>query len=156
MTICRKHLTRKEAEAVLSRGRWGVLATVSADGQPYGVPLNYVYDDKRQLIYCHCAPSGRKLAHLRTNDRVSFTVVTEEHIVEDAFVSNYESVIVQGRAAIYDEPDQLTEALQLLCAALAPSTTAKQREDVIARYLNGVRIIAIAIEDLSGKENQDT
>lgn len=156
MTFSRLRLTAEETQALLAQGRWGVLSTADADGQPYGVPINYVYDPQKQLIYCHCASAGQKLANITANSRVSFTVVTEERILEEAFVSNYRSVIVQGRAEIYTDPAQMERPLALLCNALAPSTTAKQREDVIARYLPAVRIIAIHIEHLTGKENHDT
>ncbi len=156
MTFNRLRLSEEEAQSILAQGRWGVLSTAAADGQPYGVPLNYVYDRDRQLIYCHCAASGQKLAYLAANPRVSFTVVAEEHILEAAFVSNYRSVIVQGRASLYQTPSDLQRPLQLLCAALAPSTSAEERNNVIARYLSGVRVIAISIEQLTGKENKDT
>lgn len=156
MTFSRIRLTAAEAQAQLAQGRWGVLSTADASGQPYGVPINYVYDPQQQLIYCHCAAAGQKLANIAVNSQVSFTVVAEEHILEEAFVSNYRSVIVQGRAEIYTDPAQMERPLALLCAALAPSTTAKQRKDVIARYLAAVRIIAIHIERLTGKENHDT
>lgn len=156
MTFNRLRLSKDEAQSILAQGRWGVLSTAAADGQPYGVALNYVYDRDRQLIYCHCKACGQKLANLCANPRVSFTVVAEEHILEAAFVSNYRSVIVQGRAILYETPSDLELPLQLLCASLAPNTTAEERNDVIARYLSQVRIIAISIDQLTGKENKDT
>lgn len=156
MTFTRIRLTPEEAQTILAQGRWGVLSTADADGQPYGVPINYVYDSEQQMIYCHCAAVGKKLANIAANSRVSFTVIAEERILEEAFVTNYRSVIVQGTAEIYQDPAKMKRPLDLLCAALAPNTTSKQRSDVIARYLPAVRILAIAVEQLTGKENQDT
>ena len=51
MTFNRLRLSEEEAQSILAQGRWGVLSTAAADGQPYGVPLNYVYDRPR-LFYC--------------------------------------------------------------------------------------------------------
>ena len=79
MTFSRIRLTAEEAQALLAQGRWGVLSTADANGQPYGVPINYVYDPQQQLIYCHCAAAGQKLANISDNRQVTFSKVTEEH-----------------------------------------------------------------------------
>lgn len=112
MTFTRIRLTPEEAQTILAQGRWGVLSTADADGQPYGVPINYVYDSEQQMIYCHCAAAGKKLANIAANSRVSFTVIAEERILEEAFVTNYRSVIVQGTAEIYQDPAAIRSALR--------------------------------------------
>ena len=52
---------------ILQEGEYGVLSTVSADGQPYGVPLNYALQNNN--LYFHCALDGHKLDNLLANHR---------------------------------------------------------------------------------------
>jgi nitroimidazol reductase NimA-like FMN-containing flavoprotein (pyridoxamine 5'-phosphate oxidase superfamily) len=85
-----------EAQKILRAGEYGTLSTVSADGQPYGVPVNYSY--KGNAIYFHCALEGHKLVNLRGNNKVSFCVVGKTRVLPDKFTTRYESVIVFGRA----------------------------------------------------------
>ena len=85
-----------EAQQILQNGEYGVLSTVSADGQPYGVPVSYAYVGN--VIYFHCAPEGHKLDNLNGNHKVSFCVVGKTQVLPDKFATNYESVIVFGKA----------------------------------------------------------
>lgn len=52
----------QEATAILDVAEFGVLSTIGNDGQPYGVPLNYIYKDR--AIYFHCAVAGQKLDNI--------------------------------------------------------------------------------------------
>jgi len=85
-----------EVRDLLRRAEWGVLSTVSEDGTPYGVPLNYwVTDDS---LYFHCAVEGRKTENLGHSPSVSFCVVGTTEVMPEKFGTKYESVIVAGRA----------------------------------------------------------
>ena len=58
-----RELSFEQAVEIMNSGSWGVLSTVGADGYPYGVPVNYAYDDGK--IYFHCAKnSGHKQENL--------------------------------------------------------------------------------------------
>ena len=81
-----------EAKEILQAEAYGVLSTVSEDGQPYGVPVSYSYAG--DVIYFHCALEGHKLENLSSNNRVSFCVVGKTQVLPDKFATNYESVIV--------------------------------------------------------------
>lgn len=85
-----------EARELLERGEYGVLATISADGAPYAVPLSYCVIDNG--IYFHCALEGHKLENIAADSRVSFCVVGATEVLPEKFSTRYESVIVTGRA----------------------------------------------------------
>lgn len=53
MSFKRLALTHEQAQTILRHGRWGVLSTATADGVPYGVPINYGYDEASS---CHLLP----------------------------------------------------------------------------------------------------
>ncbi len=82
---------------VLEQGEYGVLSTVSPEGQPYGVPLSYCLLDG--ALYFHCALAGHKLDNLAANHRVSFCVVGRTQLMPEKFATLYESVVVFGRAS---------------------------------------------------------
>jgi nitroimidazol reductase NimA-like FMN-containing flavoprotein (pyridoxamine 5'-phosphate oxidase superfamily) len=92
-----REITIQEAEAILDKAEYGVLSTVDKHGQPYGVPLSFVY--KNNVIYFHCALSGHKLENIETNSTVSFCVVGNTKVLPDKFATEYESAVVFGVAS---------------------------------------------------------
>ena len=83
---------------VLRKGTSGVLAVSGDDGYPYAVPLSYVYDDGR--LFFHCAPSGHKLDAIAGNEKASFCVIDQDHVVPEEYTTYYRSVIAFGRARV--------------------------------------------------------
>ncbi|MFA9380509.1 MAG: pyridoxamine 5'-phosphate oxidase family protein [Acetanaerobacterium sp.] len=144
--------SRGDALAILSQGEYGVLCTASDDGQPYGVPLNYCYDEKDNCVYFHCAQTGEKLKMLARNSKVSFVVVTRAEVVPEKVDTRYESVIVTGRAVLIEDEAELLHALVLLCERLAPDMAKK-----IAgmNCMPNVAIIRLTVDEITGKRNNE-
>jgi nitroimidazol reductase NimA-like FMN-containing flavoprotein (pyridoxamine 5'-phosphate oxidase superfamily) len=95
-----RNLDQREIEEFLERGFWGVLA-LSADDEPYGVPIIYAYDQDG-TIYIANGP-GKKIEMMLKNPAVTLTVVQ----VED-YGRKWRSVIVYGRAELVDTlPEKL-------------------------------------------------
>ncbi len=149
-----RRISEAEALRILREGTYGVLSTASTSGVPYGVPVNYFYVEAEQAIYFHCFVRGRKLDNIRENPLVSFVVVGSEQIVPERFVTHYESVIVSGRATLITDAAEKTRKLVQLCEALVPASL-ERRDQVIQKQLAAVIIVKIAIEEISGKRNQD-
>lgn len=90
-------MSEEEALKILRESECGVLCTF--DGvYPYGVPVNYVYDDG--YIYIHSAKEGHKLECIKKLDRVCFVVVGRCRVVPEEFSTNYESVVVFEKVEI--------------------------------------------------------
>jgi len=81
-----KALNEAEAKALLSSAKIGRLGCVD-NGEPYVVPINYVFEDGS--IYSHSLP-GRKIDALRAHPRACLQV--DE--IEDDF--NWRSVLAHG------------------------------------------------------------
>jgi len=81
-----KALNEEEAKALLSSAKIGRLGCVD-NGEPYVVPINYVFEDGS--IYSHSLP-GRKIDALRAHPRACLQV--DE--IEDDF--NWRSVLAHG------------------------------------------------------------
>lgn len=61
---------------LLREGEYGYLSMADAGGEPYGLPISYVWDEAAgNVVYLHCAPEGRKLRVLAERPDVSFCVV---------------------------------------------------------------------------------
>jgi hypothetical protein len=88
-------ITNDEAIAILNKAEYGVLSTITPDGKPYGVPLNFCYLD--HSIYFHCAIEGQKIDNIEKNKSVSFCTVGNTEIMPDKFGTKYESVIISGQ-----------------------------------------------------------
>lgn len=138
-----------EAVRILQEGEYGILATCGLDKEPYGTPINYVYDDG--FIYFHCANKGRKIDNLKENNLVGFTVVGKAQIVPSKYSTNYESVIVSGEARILSDWEK-SKPLLALITKYSPDFLQGANE-YIERYLEKTTVIEIKIADLKGKRN---
>lgn len=133
----------------------GVLATCAGD-QPWAVPMNFVYDAAARRVYLHAAPTGRKLANIQANPKVRFLVYVPGKLVRGEtpcrFGQRYQSVILSGRARVVSDPAEKQTALSRLVAKFAEG---RELGPIPAAELNRVAVLAIDVEDVSGKENVD-
>jgi nitroimidazol reductase NimA-like FMN-containing flavoprotein (pyridoxamine 5'-phosphate oxidase superfamily) len=141
-------LNKEESLNLLENGEYGFLATVSPDGQPYGIPLSYVVSGN--YIYFHAAPEGHKLENIRKNEKVSFSIVGKTNVMEHAFTTKYESVIVFGKAYIVEDEEEKIEALMELSRKYCLPALDKAPE-YINKSLHRTAIVKILIEKLTGK-----
>ncbi|MFO7707390.1 MAG: pyridoxamine 5'-phosphate oxidase family protein [Desulfobacterales bacterium] len=139
--------TAAEAASILENGEYGVLSTVSPNGEPYGVPLNYCVIGN--FLYFHCALEGRKLDHIAANPKVSFCVVGPTQILPDQFGTRYECCIVEGSASEAfgaEKQSALEGLLHKYSAAYFPEGL-----KYIERLKDQARVYKVAIESISGK-----
>ena len=142
-----RQMSEAEAKELLERGEFGILATVDSTGQPYGVPLNYVYFN--DAVYFHCALIGKKLNDIAANPQVCFTVVGNTQVLPDKFATNYESVMVFGAAAIVEasERNAMFEALiQKYSAAFIEAGHA-----YIEKFQAATQVVKISVAHITGK-----
>jgi len=142
-----REITVQEAGALLDSAEYGVLSTVGPDGQPYGVPLNFVY--RNGCIYFHAALTGHKLDNIRANARVSFCVVGSTKILPDKFATEYESAVAFGIASEIDG-DERHDALVWLLEKYCPDFIEAGRQ-YIEQKDKATNVVKIAISHLSGK-----
>ena len=143
-------ISENEARAILQQGEYGVLSTASADGQPYGLPLNYCYVN--DALYFHCAAGGHKIENIKANNRVSFTVVGKTQVLPDKFTSKYDSAIVFGRATEMLGAEKQKALIEVL-KKYSPGHMESGMK-TIENYEDKVRVYKISIEALTGKANK--
>lgn len=107
-------LSRDESFALLRGRRLGRLGCI-ADGEPYVVPVNYVFDGETGSAVSHSLP-GRKIEAMRENQRVCLQVDD----IRDQL--NWGSVIAYGTYEEITRPPERERALGLLLS-LFPELT---------------------------------
>jgi nitroimidazol reductase NimA-like FMN-containing flavoprotein (pyridoxamine 5'-phosphate oxidase superfamily) len=143
-------ITEGEAKEILQKGEYGVLSTVSQDGEPYGVPVSYSYASG--VIYFHCATKGHKLENISENNRVSFCVVGKTRLLPEEFATNYESVIVFGKAFEITGGEKQTGLVEIL-KKYSPKVMEKGLQ-YIESDGGKARAYKIVIESMSGKSRK--
>jgi hypothetical protein len=140
-------ITSQEALAVLRKAEYGILSTVSPDGKPYGVPLNFCLVGNG--IYFHCAVEGRKIDNIQMDKNVSFCAVGDTEIMPGKFGTKYESVIVAGEIEEAFDTEKQT-ALEGLLRKYSSDYFDKGLE-YIETLKAKTRVFKILITDLTGK-----
>ncbi len=143
-------ISENEAKAILQKGEYGILSTASADGQPYGLPLNYCYVN--DAIYFHCAAEGHKIENIKANKKVSFTVVGKTQVLPDKFTSKYDSAIVFGKATEMLGAEKQKALIEVL-KKYSPGHMESGMK-MIESYENKVSVYKISIDALTGKASR--
>ncbi|HWQ35757.1 MAG TPA: pyridoxamine 5'-phosphate oxidase family protein [Blastocatellia bacterium] len=117
-----------------SLGRLGCCA----DGVPYVIPVNYLYDD--DCLYVHSLP-GRKIALMRHNPQVCLQ--TDE--IQDEY--NWCSVIAFGR---YEEITETTEREKILGSLFKRLPHLTPVESRMTKGLPEAIVFRIRIERITG------
>ena len=142
-----KALQNDAALHLLRDCEYGILSTADGEGQPYGVPLNYVLMDK--CIYFHCALEGHKLDNILANDKVSFCVVGRTNVLPVEFSTEFESVIAFGEASVV-EGDKRYQALVGLLEKYSPEFLDEGRK-YIEKLDSRTKVVKIDIHSMTGK-----
>lgn len=136
-----------QAKALLSKAEYGILSTVSVDGQPYGVPLNFCIVGN--FLYFHHAIEGRLIENIKNNPSVSFCTVGDTEILPDKFGAKYESVLLSGNIEEVFGAQKQTGLEGFL--AKYSSDFMEQGLQYIEKLRERTRVFRMAICDISGK-----
>jgi nitroimidazol reductase NimA-like FMN-containing flavoprotein (pyridoxamine 5'-phosphate oxidase superfamily) len=149
-----KLMAEEQALATLHRGFAGHLATVDENGQPYCVPLLYVWMDGRVFLH-----NSRAKGHLRANvdheARVCFAVGERGEVFAygrfecDSSVA-YRSVIVFGTIQVIEE----VATKQRFCEQLMAKYGKPEwdRHKGFFPRLDEITVYAVTPERMTGKE----
>lgn len=139
-----------DAVRLLTRCEYGILSTIGKDGQPYGVPLSYVYKDN--CIYFHCALVGHKIENIENNPKVSFCAIGDTNVLPSQFGTEYESVVASGVASEVQGTERYN-ALVWLLEKYSPDFI-EEGKRYIEQKDKATKVMKIEIEHISGKGAQ--
>lgn len=143
----KQQLDHEECEQILASARRGVLSVQGVDGYPYGLPMNYVYDNG--CIYFHSATSGHKIDAIASCDKASFCVLDDGRREPGDWWWHFRSVIAFGTIRRIEDPDELVRLLRKLGEKYFPADY--DIEGDIARNLRRVALLELRIDHLTGK-----
>ena len=146
----RQLLPEEETLDILKNGTNGVLALCGSDGEPYAVPISYVYADGK--IYFHGAGVGHKHDIIKENPRASFAVVQQDEIVPEKFTTYFKSVIAFGTIKYAETQEEIRHGIELLAKKYSPLETDEAVQAEIAATGKGMRVFVLEIEKITGKQ----
>lgn len=152
----RRHAERAvpdQVEEILNAGRVAHLA-YAVDGQPYLIPLTYLYEDGK--LYLHGAPASRTIKAMRAGSPVAVEVTMLDGLIASreaqSHSMNYRSVVVFGRAELVADLAEKRAALERMTLRYFPDRQAGQDYTPAPdNHLRAVDLLVVAIDEVSAK-----
>jgi hypothetical protein len=150
-------MSEVDSEALLHRALVGRIGTVDAEGRPYVIPLNYVFEEQPSRIHLHLAKqTGHLASNLEFSPRVCFEVdepgpliATGETACETGHA--YESVICFGRAHTVTDERERTRVARLLVRKYVDEHMSGRSYKPGLTLLGIVDFVTVEIEVMTGK-----
>ncbi len=98
----KQQISEEECVRLLKEQWRGVLSVNGDDGYPYGVPVDFYYDEDSKSIYLHGAGVGHKADSIRNDPKVCFTIWDEGYQEDGDWAFHIKSVIVFGNADLIE------------------------------------------------------
>lgn len=146
--------------AFLHAGKFGFLATVGDEGQPFLNSNLFVYDEGRHCIYLHTHRTGRTRDNLTDGgERVAFSTAAMGRLLPARealeFSVEYSGVVVFGRGRVVDDPHEARLGLERLLTKYAPHLEGgRDYRSITDDELKRTAVYRIDIEAWSGKQKE--
>lgn len=146
-----RKLSDDETKEVLRIAEYGVLSTVTPDGEPYGTPFSYAYDEQKNALFMHCsADGGQKIDNIRAHPHVCFSVVADTQILPEKFTTLFRSAMVFGVIEIIDDTEQKRYGLRRLVEKYSPGLELEGEKNIRGSERR-TYILKLNIEECTGK-----
>lgn len=146
----KNELSLEDSKKVLKTSPRGVLALDGDDGYPYGLPLNFVYDEENESLYFHGTKTGYKIDCIDKNPKACFTAMLEQGVSKDGWSTNVSSVIAYGLVEEIEDPDFARNAMIKLANKYYPNKELIN-ETMKADFKN-TKMLAFHITYMTGKK----
>ena len=143
-------LSQQECEAILEKNTSGVLALITPEGEPYPVPMSYVWADG--VLYFHGAQQGCRMDAIRHCERAGFCVIDQDLVAPEEYSTHYRSVIVTGSICVLTDPEKKEEGLLRLAEKYRPYATSDEHLQTISRSLSETAVLMLTVEEMTGKQ----
>ncbi len=149
VTRKKQRLEMSQIVEILKNEKRGVLSVCIEDGYPYGLPMNFWYNEENGYIYFHSGKSGHKTDAIALNNRVSFCVYDAGYKKEGEWALNISSVIVFGRIFPVEDFEQSMEICRNI--SLKHTDDIEYIESEIRNYGRATQCYELRPEHITGK-----
>jgi uncharacterized protein len=110
--------SKEEKENIIRKCRFCNLAMVDENNEPYVIPMNFGYRDG--CVYLHSSKKGKKIEILKRKNLVCISFSTDHELrwqseqIACSYSMKYRSVLVYGKVQFIEEPENKTEALNII------------------------------------------
>lgn len=133
-------MSEKECWDLINEVEYAVVSTADTDGIPYGVPVSTaVTPDKKILFHGVLVGHGRKYENIKANPNVCLTFVREVDKREKGLNIQADSVVVQGKVQIVDDPDEKIKLMRVLLKPHNEQATAADIEAKLKKSELGIK-----------------
>lgn len=142
-------LSKEECESLLKTIKRGVLSVIGDGGAPYGVPLNFYFDEESYSIFFHGAKVGHAVDSLRKDNRASFCIMDEGVKLEGDWAFTVKSVILFGKIEFVEDLKKTEKACRAIAGRFDGGSDYIDKE--IEKALSRVQVLELHIEHITGK-----
>lgn len=134
---------------ILKSEKRGVLSVHGENGYPYGLPINYWYDESNGYVYFHSGKKGHKVEAISLNNKVSFCVYDEGYKNDGEWALNVSSVIVFGKIYPVNDFERSMEICRHL--SLKYTSDTEYVESEIKKFGEATLCYELRPEHITGK-----
>lgn len=134
---------------ILKNEKRGVLSVHGENGYPYGLPINFWYNEENGCIYFHSGRKGHKIDAINADNKVSFCVYDEGFRKDGEWALNISSVIVFGKIGVVDDFDKSVKVFRQL--SLKFTSDIEYIDSEIEKYAQATICYELCPEHITGK-----
>ncbi len=146
----KQELGQKEIERILKDNTSGVLFVIDENGDPYSVPLSYIFYNGS--IYFHSAKSGHKINAINNCKKSTFCIIDKDDVKPEKFTTFYKSVIAFGNVEIVNDDEETFFAIKNISKKYYPDHNDELQAEIEKSKYKFV-IIKFNIEHITGKQS---
>lgn len=145
----KQSLETSEIIKILNNEKRGVLSVHGENGYPYGLPINYWYNEENGCIYFHSGKTGHKIDAINNDNRASFCVYDKGYIKDGDWALNISSVIVFGKLHIVEDSEKTIEIYRRL--SLKFTSDIEYIDSEIEKFAKNTLCYELKPEHVTGK-----
>jgi len=149
--VARKNQSLETAQIIkiLNEEKRGVLSVHGENGYPYGLPINYWYNEENGYLYFHSGKKGHKIDAINADNKVSFCVYDTGYQKEGEWALNISSVVVFGKMYIVEDLETSLEVFRRL--SLKFTSDVEYIESEIEKFADATLCYELRPEHMTGK-----
>ena len=145
----KQSLSAEKIADILKNEKRGVLSVHGENGYPYGLPINYWFNEENGYVYFHSGKKGHKTDAILSDNKVSFCVYDEGYKKDGEWALNISSVIIFGRMYIVEDPEKSAEIFRRLSLKFTSDTEYIDSE--IEKFAKDTVCYELRPEHITGK-----